>query len=358
MTATKKAIGKDEDGDPIVPAKVSRRRKVVQTNPFLESNYKLGDRAQRLMRIIISQIDDKRDTRFYVHEFSTEELYEALGLENSGESCELLQNAIQELRQVPITIPGHLTKDGADTLTGLIVKGKVHRWKGWTQVMIDNELKPFLLEVKHRFTKYELEDVLNLHGPAIRFYEWFIKEKHTAASKSGAWYVTLQLREIRFRLGMLTKQGKPAMYDRWQDFRRRVLDPVVEEISEKTGYVVSWEVTQKRRISEVIFHIVPKEKPDPAAAAKKAPAGLEPPVKKELDKHQRRLEQLKRLAEKCSEDLQAKIREYHGEQVVALRNQSRGLLSAETAHEQAMNLALEHFEDEIRKETEGRKKGE
>ena len=44
--------------------------------------------------------------------------------------------------------------------------------------------------------------------------------------------------------------------------------------------------------------------------------------------------------------------------MVALQKQSRGLLSDATADEQAMNLALEHFEDEIRKETEGRKKGE
>jgi len=343
-------IKDDEDNVRGLPVKVNKRRRVIQTNPVLEGNYRLGERAMRLLKVIISQIDDKRDQEFFVYEFTTTDLYAALGLESTQRKFDDLGEAIQELRKVDIHIPGHLSKDGADVFTGMLQKGRVHQGQNRTTVQIDGELKPFLLQVQGKFTKYELSEVLSFRGAyTLRFYEWFKAEQYKA-SKSGSWYVAMELHEIRRRLGMLNKQGKVNLYPRWQDFRRRVLDSVVEEISEKTDYLVSWEAGQKRAVRDVKFIIEPKPKTG-AAARIARPKAAKPAAAKEAESEETRVRILSKLSEKCGEDLRDKIKERHGEDLAKLLKS--GLMSPKFAEDQAMASALLAFEDEIRAATTG-----
>jgi plasmid replication initiation protein len=341
-------------------AVINPKRHVVQKNPIIESGYKIAERAERLLRIIISQIDDKRDEDFHVYHFETSALYEALGLNSTHTQTTDLEKAINELMDVKIRIPEHLSEDGSITLTRILQKGKIHRRENWTTLQIDDDLKPFYLQIKEKyFTKYALGEVLSFRGEyTLRMFEWFIEERFTASSKSGAWYVTLPLQEIRFRLGMLGENGEPTMYQRWPDFRRRVVDAVVEEVSEKSTYTVSYEtVTHKRKVTDIKFHVVPKKTAKNTAEAKPVPVTGSKP-KKEIDDSEKRLRVLEAMAKKCGDDLRSEIQSFQADEMKKLRAQSRNMLSEEMAERRALDLALEHFEDEIRKETEGRKKGE
>jgi len=335
-----------------VPVAVKTSRTVVQANPLLTLGYRLTDRAQRLLRLVISQIDDKRDDDFCTYEFKTSELYDALGLGNSGEALDLLRKAVRELRRADVSIPAELT-GGVIVETGLIIEGKIHPWEGWTALRISEYLKPFLLEIKQNFLKYGFKEIQFFRGDyTLRFYEWFLAERYKA-TKSGTWYVCMELHEIRRRLGMLDAKGKPAMYPRWQDFRRRVLDPVAEEISEKSAYLVSWEAGQKRRITDVKFHISPKPKTGEKARIAR-PAEAKPSAAADADSEEKRVQILSRLVERCGENLREAVKERHAEDFAKLRKS--GLLSADMAEKAAMASALLAFEAAIRAEPAGKGK--
>jgi plasmid replication initiation protein len=337
--------------DTSVPVEVKTTRTVVQANPLLTLGYRLTDRAQRLLRLVISQIDDKRDADFCTYEFKTSELYNALGLGNSGEALDLLRKAVRELRRADVSIPAELT-GGVIVETGLIIEGRIHPWEGWTALRVSEYLKPFLLEIKQNFLKYGFKEIQFFRGDyTLRFYEWFLAERFKA-TKSGTWYVCMELHEIRRRLGMLDAKGHPLLYPRWQDFRRRVLDPVAEEISEKSAYLVSWEAGQKRRITDVKFHISPKPKTGDATRATR-PVEAKPAAAVEVESEEKRVQILGRLLARCGEDLREAVKERHAEDFAKLRKS--GLLSAEMAERQAEASAILAFEDQIRAVTEGRK---
>jgi plasmid replication initiation protein len=331
----------------IVPVKVKTTASVVQKNPLLTLGYRLSDRAQRLMRLIIAQIDDKRDDEFYVYQYDTTELYDALGLTNSGEALNLLRQAIRELRKTDVSLSAELT-GGVIVETGLLIEGKIHPWEGWTSVRISEYLKPFLLELKKNFLKYGFKEIQFFRGDyTLRFYEWFLAERYKA-TKSGTWYVCMELYEIRRRLGMIDAKGNSVMYARWQDFRRRVLDPVVEEISEKSAYFVSWEAGQKRSVRDVKFHITPKPKTGDKAKITR-PAEAKPAICAEVESEEKRIQILLHLVKKCPETLQETVKERHAEDFGRLRK--LGLLSEEMAERQALASALLAFEDQIRNAT-------
>lgn len=261
-------------------AVINKNRKVVQGNPLLELGYSLDQLPARIVRVLIAHIDDQRDKEFPQLTFSKKELIKVLGLESNTAKYTVLRNELKALQQRVIEFETGSGKDSAHVITSWIMKTRVWNYRDRIDVWLDGDLAPFLLDLKQRFydegqtfSKYNLEEVLSFRGDyTIRFFEWFNEKRWISKkAKSGTWYIELEVEEMRRRLGHLDEKGNILKLVLFGDFRRKVIQPVVEEISEKSDFIVSWESGKKkgRKVLSVIFHCEPKNKKQEQVVMKK-----------------------------------------------------------------------------------------
>lgn len=94
---------------------------------------------------------------------------------------------------------------------------------------LTEHIRPYLLELKQRFTFYRLGDVHEFKAASTwKLYEHLNQWKYT-----GAWHVSLDfLRNDVF--------GVAGKYDRFDLLRQRLIDPAVEEINNKSNLNVSY----------------------------------------------------------------------------------------------------------------------
>ncbi len=92
------------------------------------------------------------------------------------------------------------------------------------------------------FTTYQLKDLFALDSvTSMSLYSYFIKNEFKYANQE-SYEVELSLENIK----ALTDIGEKK-YDRWVDFRRYVLDKIVEEINDRTSLKLEYDTIKKGR---------------------------------------------------------------------------------------------------------------
>lgn len=119
--------------------------------------------------------------------------------------------------------------------------------ESYVDIVLSESLRPYLLELKENFTKYELINVLVLKSKhSIRLYELFRCNLFLHV-----WTVSLE--ELKDILDLTDK------YSEYKDLRRYVIDPAVKEINKYTDISVSYETVKHNRIvTDLIFSIEEK----------------------------------------------------------------------------------------------------
>lgn len=121
-------------------------------------------------------------------------------------------------------------------ITGWLSNIKIYKNTGKVTLEFDDELIPYLLQLKSRFTRYELRNTLYLKNKySIRVYELL---KQLQNIKSGKFTIE----ELK-NLLMLEK----GQYSRLYDFERFILKSSMEEINEYTDLDVSYEKNKNGR---------------------------------------------------------------------------------------------------------------
>ena len=92
------------------------------------------------------------------------------------------------------------------------------------------------------FTTYQLKDLFALDSvTSMSLYSYFIKNEFKYSNQE-SYEVELSLENIK----ALTDIGEKK-YDRWVDFRRYVLDKIVEEINDRTSLKLEYDTIKKGR---------------------------------------------------------------------------------------------------------------
>ena len=114
---------------------------------------------------------------------------------------------------------------------------------------LNQDLNEHFLELRERFTSYRLANIIGLSSPYhLRLYEILLMRAVDGS-------------EIRIEPGrlrdMLGAQGKYAAFF---EFRRRVLEPAVQAVSEHTDLIVDYETVKiATEIVEIIFRVSRKD---------------------------------------------------------------------------------------------------
>lgn len=220
----------------------ARHKTVRKANDLIQkSRFDLSLQQQKVLLYIISQIKPS-DENFNCLEFSIVDFCRVCGIQESGKNYNALKEAIKEIadKSVWVILPG-----GTETLFRWIEKAKIYEKSGILSLKLDDDMKPFLLQLKENFTQYEL--IFTLHFKSkytIRLYE-LIKSIH---------YQELQEYRQQFTVEHLKILLGAEKYKTFQHFKDRVLIPCVREINEYSDKILSYElIKSSRAYTDIVF---------------------------------------------------------------------------------------------------------
>lgn len=218
-----------------------RDYKVVKSNDLIQkSRFQLSLQEQKIILYMISKIKPD-DEIFMEQEFKIIEFCRVCGIEtNSGKNYKNVKDAIKALADKSVWVT---LETGSETLVRLINKAWINRKSGVIKIQLDDDMKPYLLQLQERFTSYELLYTLAMKSQySVRLYELL---------KSYEWRhrQTFQIEELK---RILSAEN----YTRFPDFKRYVLDISMREINDLSDLTVTYEIVKEgRRYAKLDFSI-------------------------------------------------------------------------------------------------------
>jgi plasmid replication initiation protein len=244
-------------------AEQQRYSVVVKSNALIQqSRFSLSTQQQKIVLYIISQIEPF-DEELKLYEFKITDFCAVCGIEPKGDIYTLLKAQIKAIADKSVWIK---TDDGKDTIARWIEKPYIDERSGTIQIKLDEEMKPYLLQLKEKFTEYELIYTLNFKSKySIRLYE-YLKSIH---------YDKLKVYSKKVSIDEFQKL-LDSNYTNFKDFHTRVLKKAHKEINEFSDMNFSYELLkQGRKITDVLITIETKEIYDRVSTTAKGERKLE-----------------------------------------------------------------------------------
>lgn len=230
-----------------------RERKVYKSDILVNARYTLSVPEQRLILYAISLIK-KDDTPNTFYTIDLKDFCNICGI--SGDSYTYSKRLLDGLNLKRWY--AKITPNDPDEETSLSWFNKVKITRGKTiKLRFDDDIFPFIKDLLERYqetgqgyTSYMLQSVLPMKSKySIRLYEIF--KNKIKGDRYVEWF---------FELDDLKKILECTNYTRYPDFRRKVIEPAIEEINKFSDLLVEYYTTEKRNISRLYFKISRKTK--------------------------------------------------------------------------------------------------
>jgi plasmid replication initiation protein len=214
---------------------------VAKSNKLIQASYKLTLNEQRLILLAVAGLNSKRPaTRPGFNQvdairITAQEFGEAWNL-NAKDSYSALKDATNDLYERSINeIAGKRT-----VKMRWVSRVEYHDGEGWAELSLSPYITPHLTNLGREFTEYRLGQVANLRSTyAIRLFEWCIQFSRTG-------WLQVSLAELTQRLGVA--------YALYNDIRRYVVKPAVEELRAKSNLEIDFEpIKDGRKVTAIRF---------------------------------------------------------------------------------------------------------
>lgn len=215
---------------------------VIKHNDLIEARYELNLIEQKIILYAATKIDTNKDNFNMVHI-------------KVSDLTELMDTTIQRYKEFSIIADGLMNK-------GIYFKDRPDfsvRWvasseyigDGIIELEFSQKLIPYLLQLKNKFTRYQLENILNLKSKySIRLYE-LMKQYEKIGKRE---FKIEELKRILYCEGM---------YSDFRNFNRVVLETTKSEINEFTDINIDYKrIKQGRKVIGLVYTIQPKEQQD------------------------------------------------------------------------------------------------
>jgi len=248
---------------------------LVKGNQLVEARYKLTIWESRVFAKMVTMIH-KDDIEFMLYEINIKNLMDFFGTKSASD-YERIRGVPEMLLTRKIRIPIIDKGKKAFYVTNIISAAIIPRGK---QDLIDNSsiqlrfdpgLGPYLLKLKERFLKYDIQNLMRISSPhSIRIYE-LLKQYERIGHR------TMTIDEIKEILGVKEK------YSRYYNLKMRILKQAQKDLLEHTdiGFTFS-EIKAGRKVHSIKFHIYQNPSKQQTQPSKKQktpsqPISKEPP---------------------------------------------------------------------------------
>lgn len=221
---------------------------VVQSNALVGGKQALKLNSAKLIRSAIMQVV-KEDEELKPYIITIHDLSELLHIPSSN-----IYRDIDEITNDIINNPVFLRMDSGKKTAWVkipwVSRCEYHSDVG-ILIKLNDELKPYLVNLKEHYTQYVLENILamkSIYG--IRIFEILQEKIKERILPKGGRDIVLSVQEIRECCDCTEK------YNKWSHFKDRVIDSAVKEIEKTTFYTLSYETIKSgRKVDSIKFHI-------------------------------------------------------------------------------------------------------
>ena len=232
---------------------------IKKSNNLIESRYKFDIWETRFFLSVLSQIR-RDDEDFHSYRIWYKDVIKTFGLK-SGDSYALLRTAAQSLMGKSFFVS--YEKEGATREQQYHILRKIdYLQEGQTQenheyidVTVEQEMRPFLLELQKNFTTYDLQNIIKLNVYPVRVYE-LLKQYESIGHRK------LKVEEMKIMFEVSDK------YKAFGDFYRWVVKPAIKEINKHTDLTITdvEKIKEGRRVTALMFRFKGKRKQELAEA--------------------------------------------------------------------------------------------
>lgn len=225
------------------------RNYVVQANNLIGGKQALKLNSAKLIRSAIMQVvRDDEELKPYI--ITVKELAELLGVSASN-----VYRDVEEITDDIIKNPVYVKEE---------IVGKSMRWIKipWVSkceynsdigvaIKLNEELKPFLINLKEHYTQYTLQEVLTMKSVyAIRIFEMLQSKIMSRMLPKDGTDIEIPVQEIRECCDCEDK------YPAFGNLKDKVIDKAVSEINRVTMFRVDYSYRKKSRtVVAIIFHV-------------------------------------------------------------------------------------------------------
>lgn len=217
--------------------KITTDSTIYKSNELINSIFDLSLQEQRIVLILISMVNPKKDKEFISFEMPVEMFKSMIGADVRGGYYQELEEVVKRLmkRSFKVARP----EDDGWLRINWLSSCEYKKGEGIIQLEISAKLHPFLLDLKSHYTSYRLKNILPLRsGYSIRLYE-LLKQYEAIGERY------LSLEEMRQMMEI-----KNTEYSLYADFKRKVILQAQKELKEKTD--IFFEFKQKKKVRRVI----------------------------------------------------------------------------------------------------------
>ncbi|MEW4370339.1 replication initiation protein [Paenibacillus kandeliae] len=206
---------------------------VTKANNLIETPLKLGVVEMRIVIVLISTISP-HDDEFKPYRFKISEFAKMIGVKNKN-----IHQQIKDYTYSLMSQPFYLHDNLQVTW---LASAEYFPGEGVVEVEFSPKLRPYLLQLKEKFTTYRLIDIIKLKSAyAMRIYE-LLKQYERIGSRT---FTVQRLKELL---------GIEDQYPVYADFKKRVLVKAQQEINKHTDISFSFEEMKTgRKITEIKF---------------------------------------------------------------------------------------------------------
>ncbi len=214
---------------------------VVKSNDLIQkARYELSVQEQRMMLYFITLLS-REDDDFKIYSVDIRDLCRMCEIElNNGNYINFITN-IKKLKERTI----HIVDNRVHKFLSWIERVEVDEKNYTLTFRFDDRMKPYLLQLKERFTQYALENVLFFRSKySVKIYEYL----YSYVNCYDSCYASIDdLKRIT---------NAPECCDDFRFFRTKVLNPAIAEINELTDLNVTMDFQREgRSVKNVIFNI-------------------------------------------------------------------------------------------------------
>ena len=226
--------------------KAERESLVVKENSLVRhTRYNLSLSEQKILIYIISKVmADDKDFKHIT--FRISDYIQVAGIKHRGGSeYEYIKNCIKSLSDKSWWIKSYNVKDkqSKEGLFRWVDTAEISENSGEVDIVLSESLRPYLLDIRGNFVKYNLVNVLVLHSKySVRLYEIL---------KASLWLTKVEIELQEFK-DLLNISG----YDDYTELKRKVIIPSIKEINKFTDLDVKFEAFKKgKKTSKLCFYL-------------------------------------------------------------------------------------------------------